>query len=214
MNIRGIARGRLLVMAALLTLVVQGRAFATPLGLTAGTPDIMASPLSLAFNSAGGVCGADTGYTLCLSGNPTFIYTYPPVAEIPDGEANYSLIAAIDPPTGTLGALGGSFAIGSYLTGSVSDFGYAIADGVAILEFIINTTGGTAASTFGSTVGVIGTVWGWGAADFGATPFVVNDPTAYTDNFGMDAPIPEPATLCLLGLGLFAITLRRRRHAR
>jgi hypothetical protein len=93
------------------------------------------------------------------------------------------------------------------LTGTLSDFGYPTS-GSGELQFIFDVTGGSAASLFGSKVGVKLNANGYNgtwASNFS------NGGNGVADTF----VTPEPATLAMLGVGgLLAVAGRKRRQRR
>jgi hypothetical protein len=192
---------RLLVVAAAFTLLVQGRAGATPLNLGEGTPDITANFLDFAFDSEGGLCGGADN-TLCISSDEAWLSSIGLSPEI-DGSVPvaYTLGANVA-ADGTL-TPGGTFVMGDYLTGTVTQFGYATEPGVTVLEFIVTLYGGTLWPQFGPRLGVIAALYDWTAFDDYASAGSLQ-----TDNFA----VPDVAgSLSLLALGLVGLAATRLR---
>jgi hypothetical protein len=189
-----------LVLGASIVLVLSGRAAAAPLGLVTGTPDITASNLVLAYDPAGGLCGGD--WTLCYSSDAsTWLFAAGLLDPAVSG-AEYHLKAQVD-PSGQL--TGGVLSIDGYVSGSLTAFGFEFAGGVAVLEFLAAVNGGSLAHEVGSTVGVVGMVFGFTGFD---APFTIGSDNVNTDNFA--ANVPEPTTVALLGLALAGYVARRR----
>jgi hypothetical protein len=214
MNHRVLRCARILAIAALVAVLAPGRAEAAPLGLNTSSPDIMAYFLDFQFDSEGGLCGEDD-FTLCYSADEAWIESLGLDPELVEFDVPYQLGAAIDPLTGDL--LHGTFSLGQYLTGTLTAFGYSFTDAsgpdglpYALLEFLVAITGGSLASAFGPTMGVIGVVHGWDAPRDGMWNQVQISDDAITDNFRVS--INEPASLLLLSVGFFGISAAQRRR--
>ena len=192
---RSITRRFGVVLAVLaLMFATSGIANATPLNLTPTSPDITASFLNFTY----------VGGQITISGDPAGL--------LPD---NPSLLG------GWAGAIGTYFLEVNPLPGvtfSMTDgtttllegmpiaYGFATSGGNTDVEFIVNLTGGTLQGFFGPRLGIVGTITGWdGVSDVTAGNITFQN----TDNF--PTPVPEPASLTLLGAGVAAIVARRRR---
>lgn len=187
------------------------------LNLTPGTPNIESSFVTVDY------VGNSINGTLTASGFPNRL-TPPgsPAGNIAGGsfDINASLSPNFQFATGTL-AISGTIASqgfnsGTLLTGSLvsslvtQTFGAGTNDP---LEFLFNVTGGDAAPLFGGIGGTAGVILsqsgytGSFGANFTSGPF-----QALADTFGVQAAVPEPATLTMFLLGLLGLGVLRLRR--
>ncbi len=190
-------RFRLVMAVAALVVGLAVNANAAPLGLVTGSPDLTATFLNFSYNPA----GCSGSYDLCLSAPNAAISTVGLSPDITDIVPS-SLLVNIDPSGNLIGT--GTFLVGGYLSGVVTDFGFQFAGGSSVLEFLVDITGGSLAGAFGPNLGVTAAVFGFG----GFAPFETSGVS--DDNF---AAVPEPMTLSLVGLGLAGLAARRRRQS-
>jgi hypothetical protein len=208
---------RLLVFLAAISLLPSA-AFATPLNLTLLLPDVVSGTIDVVYDA-----GTDTfsasGFAFELDDDGVL-----PNIQL-DAPGDFDIIAAIDEfgalsagtlsITGTIASEG--YNSGTLLTGSLSDFGWAGDASGMIFEFEFDVTGGDLAPVYGGLPGgvILGTTLSTppGFSGFGSSFNNRIFDFEGTGAGGADtAPIPEPSTALLLGAGLGALALYRRRN--
>jgi len=189
-------------LAVAVAVLVSGFASATPLGLTSTTPDITSGYIEVTYNATTDAFLA-SGFALTYDdgSGPVNILSTPA----------WTLSATID-SSGVLS--GGTLSIGTLLSGNLTDVGF-VSSSAGALEFLFDVTGGSYASAYGSTGGVIlGAPNGWTgswASSFdnvgGLTGYGLGEGVA--DTFSV---VPEPSTALLLAMGISALGWGGRRQ--
>ena len=201
---------RLFGLAALFcTLAAASPAHAAPLNLTLiSTPDIFAEFIAVNYNSITDQLSA-SGVASDIKLAPSLVVD---ITNGSGGFGSFVLNATID---GNGNAIAGSLSIagqiqtsplvpsGVLLTGNLIGFGFRTQGG-GPLEFRFSVTGGSAASSFGTTIGTI----------LSQNGFTGSFNQNFHANSGLSdtAPIPEPGSALLLllaGVPIVAQKLRR-----
>ncbi len=205
---------KLVIMLTALVLTTLGAApaGATSLNLTLDPiPDIFLNNIGVTYNSVADTFSA-SGYALTLTYGSA-------ITELITGGI-FSLSATIN-DSGALS--GGTLAIGgttssfhtsgALLTGNLSAFGFNTADDP--FEFLFTITGGDAANLYGGNGATGGLILSELYFDPDASPFQGNFSMDWQGQYGVAdvkaAPVPEPATMTLLGIGLIGLTGLRRK---
>lgn len=168
-------------------------------------PDITSGFLSTQYDASSDLLTV-SGFALTLEADGVA----PPDEDIISGIFDLSVTVdstgAITPGVGTLNISGQVSSGGpSLLTGEVAAFGF-LDGGGEIFEFLFDVTGGDLAGSFGPLVGVI--------VDANDSGFAGAFESSFSNSgFGVSdtGMIPEPATVGLLIVGVFATSYRRRR---
>jgi hypothetical protein len=217
------------IVASVVGLCLSSAAPAGLLGLTfLPPPDITVGFMDVAYDAGTGQFSAQ-GFALEMDDGS------PPSKPINTANYNYFLLATVD----NAGILtpGGSFlvtgevtsnsvtygTVNPLLTGTVHAFGYGdLPTNYDILEIVIELTGGDLAipAFYGSPGTLIGLDMdaNYGGAFSGSFAASFDNLGGNGPGFGTGQtdikPIPEPATLALLGLGVAAMLVRRSRSTR
>ena len=173
---------------------------ASPLDLSAHSPDLSATPLTAQYNATTGMFTV-TGFPMAFDVSGGSTPDYPSVTS-----GSYHIDASILPngqaQSGTL-AVGGKIAglanSGTLLTGNLSQFGY-VNSGDDMFDFVFDVTGGDLAPFYtGHKVGVILDAVNSGFNGSFTSNFASNSGLAMSDNFSFNpSPAPEPSTGALL----------------
>ena len=193
---------------SLAVLLLASASQSAPLNLVLEpTPDIVSGTIDIQYTAASDVFSA-TGFAFDLDGLNL------------DAPGSFSLSAIIDEfgvlSSGTLSILGTQAPLlnsGTLLTGSLTNFGFAGDATGMLFEFEFDVTGGDLAPAYsGAPGGVIMSSTLNSFSGFGSDfDNLIFDILGTGGGISDTAPIPEPGTALLLGLGL-ALMGSRQRH--
>ena len=196
-------------------LFLSGSALAVPLNLTLLLPDVVSGTIDVTHVASTDAFSA-SGFALELDDDGVL-----PNIQL-DAPGGFSISAVITDAgvltsgsisiTGTIASEG--YVSGTLLTGDLTDFGWFGDTSGMIFEFEFDVTGGDLAASYAGAPGgvILGTganTFGGFGADFNNLIFDIPGTGAGTSD---TAPIPEPGTALLLGVGLLALARTRARR--
>jgi PEP-CTERM motif-containing protein len=206
-----------ITIVASLSLVISGIAAAGPLNLTQSDPDATSYELNIVYNSTSQLFTATGSVSTYSTDYPSLYNTsFSLAATIPNS------VAVNTPTTLSVGTLDITASVGSptapvqtlYYGSSLQKFAFSDpSNGPSpLFDFIFAGTSGsllTPGQSIGVEISSANTLAGFYSAFFTASFNNNSNKSAVSDAYNV-APVPEPASLCLLGATAAALIRRRR----